>query len=244
MGYGRLGIVLLFALLLNGNAHAFWFSNRAPQHSDLALITWCEDHLSNLTKVRHESDAILCGDTYFYNQNLEDPDLIFNKALRYFYRAIELNPDNHNTYTTAMWLRYSRWSAEKTNASLTSKFENELDAALKIAAIIELKFHDQAEALKSLADQLDFVREHHKPELLPWIQRLYSRAESISSDLKLRIRCLLNLGHLSRNQNQLTKAREYYFAVLKLDPNNKVAKRNLEFTGSGLLTLSHLPKVP
>jgi tetratricopeptide (TPR) repeat protein len=230
---GMLGLFLLSVLATPGQA--FW-SDRAPTRSDTALLQWCEGKVRQTASVKYEVDALSCANAYFFNQELELPGELFSKVLTFFYRAIALNPENADTQLTTLWLHYSRWTNHQTYPQAYPNYQNEIRVFYQLAQAIETRFSKSASVLKDLGDQVNFVRHYYHAPVFDWVLRLYTNAEAAArDDLKLQIRCRLDIAHLYRQTGDPHTAIKKYQWVQEIDPSNRVAARYLSELGSGQL---------
>ena len=220
--------ILTFALSAS-SVHALGSASGAPLNPE-ELHTWCESRLLRLKTIRGESDALACADFYFSNQGFEKEGELFEKSLQYLERAIELNPQNFDSLSSAIWLHYSRWSTSNLDPTYV-QYSGDLKIAYVLSNRAETFFKNNAEGLKAIADQLFPIWEFYDKSLFTKIVGLYDRAQSLSHNNKMIIRCRLNIAHLYRKAGNIQTAKQKYLWVLDIDPGNIVAKRYLKQLG-------------
>lgn len=224
------GMVMWGLLLIGGfssQAKGFW-GERAPTHSEAGMIRWCESKILRLHEVKNEDNALACANFYFFHQELEDEGELFTKTLAYLKQAQAINPRNSETQLISLWLHYSRWTSHKNYPETYPNYAHEIDFFYRAAELIESSFSSSPSVLKELGDQINFVRHHYGAPVMNWVLRLYERAEALAvSDLRLKVRCRLDIAHLYRLTGDPQTAIEKYRWVQTIDPANKVAARYL-----------------
>lgn len=230
MGSGIRGLLVAACLhlLMPQQAHA-WDTrlNRAPSENSSSLIHWCESISDRVNQIDIESDALTCANFYFFNQGLELENELYEKMLRFLNRAIEINPNNFETQTTAIWLHYSRWCASKRDSLTFGHYANEQDVTHQLINEAENRFFNQPVALQSLADHLYLLVQFYEHSLFVRIEKFYMRAQSLSRDPRAIVRCRINIAHMYREHGDKAIAIQKYKWALEIDPVNKIALKYL-----------------
>lgn len=196
--------------------------------SDQVIYEFSERVIQDLNR-QYDADLLReCMGFYLDNQQLDNPQGSYNKAIRLGYQIVNIDHQDIDTYTTVAWLLWSKWVCwtKKPNRMLDG--EGKADEAIELLNWGEQWNQKSARFYKESADTIWPLAKYYRADLYDFVIENYRKADLLagSNDLQ-RIRIRLNLGHIYRQIGEEKPAIYWYRRVIEIAPNNEVACRYL-----------------
>ncbi|MCE7910363.1 MAG: hypothetical protein DCC43_00940 [Candidatus Brocadia sp.] len=192
--------------------------------SDHTIYTLGEQALRNLDR-QHDADLLReCMGFYIDNQQFDNPEGSYNKAIRIGYQILNIDRKDIDTYTTMAWLLWSKWVSWTINPTRMPDGEGKADQAVELLNWGKQWNLKSERFYKESADTIWPLAKHYRTDLYGFVIENYRKADLLaeSNDLA-RVRIRLNLGHAYRQINEKKTAIAWYKRVLEIAPTNEIA---------------------
>ncbi|NUO10365.1 MAG: hypothetical protein HUU08_17185 [Candidatus Brocadia sp.] len=186
-----------------------------------------------LQDINHQYDADLlreCMGFYLDNQQLDNPQGSYNKAIRLGYQIVSIDHKDIDTYTTVAWLLWSKWVCWTRKPNRMPDGEGKADEAVKLLSWGKQWNQKSARFYKESADTIWPLAKYYRADLYDFVIENYQKADllALANDL-FKVRVRLNLGHIYRQTGKKETAVYWYQRVLEIAPDNEVAGRYLAY---------------
>ncbi|KKO18806.1 MAG: hypothetical protein BROFUL_02467 [Candidatus Brocadia fulgida] len=171
--------------------------------SDHTIYTLGEQALRNLDR-QHDADLLReCMGFYIDNQQFDNPEGSYNKAIRIGYQILNIDRKDIDTYTTMAWLLWSKWVSWTINPTRMPDGEGKADQAVELLNWGKQWNLKSERFYKESADTIWPLAKHYRTDLYGFVIENYRKADLLakSNDLA-RVRIRLNLGHAYRQINE------------------------------------------
>lgn len=182
----------------------------------------------NLNRIYDLDILTVFSDYFFHNIADEEEALGYAYSIACNQRCLELDPQAEDLYTLNAWLLWSDWVAWQKDPNNLPNREGHITQALEL--IKKGRAANPASAAYHLdaAQTVFLIANTYRPDLMDFVIRYYHHAEVLATDRDMRIRIYKSLGHRYRHKGDIETAKHWYREALKLDPEDKVARRHLE----------------
>ena len=188
----------------------------------------CERLVAQLSKSKNLKLMYECMDFYWHG-GLDPLGGQFTSIIKIGRRAVEINPTDAATYTNIAWLEWSGYATWLKYPSEVPDGAGRADRAVQLLNQGLKYLGNDANYRKDIADTIWPLAKNYRKDLLPFVVTHYEAAFNLSTDVKIKVRAALNIGHVYRRDIQdKALAIFWYKKVLDIEPDNKVAKNYLQ----------------
>lgn len=196
--------------------------------SDQVIYEFGEKVLRDLNR-QYDTDLLReCMGFYLDNQQFDNPEGSYNKAIRLGYQIVNIDRQDIDTYTTMAWLLWSKWVCWTKKPNRMPDGEGKADEAIELLNWGKQWNPKSARFYIESADTIWPLAKHYRTDLYGFLIENYRKAENLTgaNDL-LKVRVRLNLGHIYRQIGIKESAIYWYKKAMEIAPNNEIADRYL-----------------
>lgn len=196
--------------------------------SDQVIYEFGEKVLRDLNR-QYDTDLLReCMGFYLDNQQFDNPEGSYNKAIRLGYQIVNIDRQDIDTYTTMAWLLWSKWVCWTKKPNRMPDGEGKADEAIELLNWGKQWNPKSARFYIESADTIWPLAKHYRTDLYGFLIENYRKAENLTgaNDL-LKVRLRLNLGHIYRQIGIKESAIYWYKKAMEIAPNNEIADRYL-----------------
>ena len=182
----------------------------------------CAQVMKKLDFISDLDPLYTCSAFYWHNGEFDNPPGSYNNMIKINYRVLVLDPTDADTYSTTAWLLWSKWVTWTKDPQAMPDGESKKDESISIFEkgirynrYNALFYNEYANHMFGFIGDFDKAIE------------LYKLTNEFALQDKLRVQARLSVARCYRHIGQIESAKEWYKAVLEIDPQNQNALKSL-----------------